>query len=384
MKKFFAIALACVFILTAFTSCGGKSEETEPTDVVVEPKYTEGLIYVQNDDGCSVIGYEGTDTDIIIPDEYGGYKVTAVGNSAFTGKNITSVVLGANVKRIESAAFAGCKALTRAELGASLETIDIAAFFGCSALSTIKLPATVKKVGVDAFSLCDAVSEIDYDGNQSMWSRVSLGANNEVFNTELVLADGGALVKLIADGDCNANIGWRLGYDGILIITGNGHIPNYEYDTVPWRAYTEQIEAIVVEDGIDVIGKNAFIGCNKAVSVTLASSVRLIENNAFYGCSSLAEITLPERLRRLGENVFFGCSSLKSVVVPESVTAIGAGAFMGCSSLESVTLPAALTVVEKWTFANCTELKHINLEGVSKIGLNAFFRCKYLPTKYTA
>ena len=386
MKKSRLLNLILILALVALilVSCGEKVDETQAPEEPPAPEFTEGLIYATEGEGaCKVIGYEGTDTDVIMPAEYGGYKVVSVGNSAFAGnKNITSVTLGENVKRIESAAFAGCEKLVALNLGTSLEEIGSAAFFGCYSLKTVSVPATLKKVGIDAFSGCYTVTEINFDGNQSMWSRVSLGLNNEIFDTKLVLADGGALVKLIDKGDCTANISWRLGYDGILFVTGNGHIPDYEIDTIPWRNYTESITSIVVEEGIDIIGKKAFLSCTEVTEVSIASTVKLIDNDAFYGCSALGKITLPEKLRRLGDNAFFGCSSLESVVIPETVTAIGSGAFMGCSALESVTLPAAITSIDNWTFANCENLKTINLENVTEVGTNAFFRCTYIPAKY--
>lgn len=382
MKKLLLTLLACVLILSLF-ACGSEEPPVE-TDAPEPPAptATEGLIYAESaDGGCSVIGYKGTDRDILVPAEYGGLKVTSIGDCAFMGnKSITTLTLGENVKEIGAAAFTGCERLMAVSLGTSLQKIGSAAFFGCSELSSVDIPATVKHIGLDAFAACDAVSALNYDGNQSMWTHVDVAPNNDVFNTKLVLVEGGSLVKLIADGDCNANISWRLGYDGILIISGNGHIPDYAFDKLPWGAYVESITSIVVEDGIDVIGKNAFLGCNKAVTVDIAPSVRLIDDSAFYGCSALAEITLPERLRRIGESAFFGCSSLKTLVIPDTVTAIGSGAFMGCSALESVTLSSAVTVMEKWSFANCVSLRSIDLSGVTAIGTGAFFRCSALTS----
>lgn len=379
MKRLSLILLSLLLVISLFSACGGKKPiETEPSEEIVEtPKYTEGLVYASNDmGGCSVTGYKGSDTDIIIPDVYGGMQVVAVANSAFAGNSaITSITLGANVKVIEAAAFVGCVNLTDANLSGALESIGSAAFFGCEKLKNISLPAGLKQVGVDSFASCDAIEVVNYNGNQSMWSRISVAPNNPAFDTKLVLAEGGAMVKLIDKGECNANISWRLGYDEILYITGNGHIPDYAFDKVPWGMHADSISAIVVEDGIDVIGKNAFLGCYNVTSVTIADSVRLIDDGAFYGCKAVEEIVLPSNLRRIGESVFFGCSSLKSIVIPDSVTAIGSGAFMGCSSLKEITMSTAVTVVDKWTFANCGALEKIDLSSVEKIGTNAFFGC---------
>lgn len=375
MKKLLLALFLTVILI--FSACADKEppEATAPDVVEEEPQYTKGLVYAANGlGGCAVTGYVGTDTDIIIPDEHDGMQVTSVANSAFAGNSkITSVTLGANVKVIDAVAFVGCEKLAEVNLCGTLEKIESAAFFGCSNLKTVSLPATLKEVGIDTFAGCPLIETVNYDGNQSMWSRVSVAPNNTAFDTKLVLAEGGAMVKLIDKGECNANISWRLGYDEILYITGNGHIPNYNFDNVPWGAYCESISKVVVEDGIDVIGKNAFLGCYNLVSVELAPTVRLIEDGAFYGCKAISEIILPENLRRIGESVFFGCEELVSIDIPDSVTAIGAGAFMGCVSLEEVKMSSAVTKIEKWCFANCAALKTIDLSNVESIGTNAFF-----------
>ena len=378
MKKILFILVLCL-VVALLASCGNDEPPvTESPDLPPAPVATVGLEYamVSGTDGCAVIGYEGSDSDILVPDDVNGIKVIAIGDGAFRGNDlITSVSLGANVKSIGVAAFAGCDSLGEVSLGESLEKVSSAAFFGCKALKTADLPSSVKLIGIDAFGACGALDVINYDGNQSMWSRVELAIGNDVFNTELVLAEGGSLVKLIASGDCNSQINWRLGYDGILYVTGNGHIPDYAFDKTPWGEYVESITAIVVEDGIDVVGKNCFIGCVNAESVTLAPSVRLIDNGAFYNCSSLVEITLPERLRRIGDSAFFGCSSLKSIEIPDSVTAMGSGVFMGCSSLESVKLSSAVSEIKRWSFAGCGALKSVDLSAVGCIENSAFFRC---------
>lgn len=381
MKRIFCLLLSLVTALALFSACGGKNDETTaPEEIAEAPKYTEGLIYVENGmGGCLVSGYKGSDTDIVIPDVYGGMQVTAIANSAFAGNlGITSVTIGANVKEIEAAAFVGCENLAEANLDGALENIGVAAFFGCKGLKSISLPSGLKRVEHEAFAFCPAIESISYNGNQSMWSRVSVAPNNEVFDTKLVLADGGAMIKLIDKGECNANISWRLGYDEILYITGNGHIPNYAFDKVPWGKYADSISSIVVEDGIDIIGKNAFLGCYNATSVTIAESVRLIEESAFYGCKALEEITLPQNLRRIGDSAFFGCSSLKAISIPDAVKTLGSGVFMGCSALADVKLSSGILDVEEWCFANCTSLQSIDLTGVWTVGTNAFFGCSEL------
>ena len=71
-------------------------------------------------------------------------------------------------------------------------------------------------------------------------------------------------------------------------------------------------------------------------SVTLSVGIREIGLFAFDGCTSLQEITLSEGLRTIGEGAFMFCGSLRTVVIPRSVIGIFVGAFSYCYNLEDV------------------------------------------------
>jgi len=58
-------------------------------------------------EGGIITGYTGYARDVVIPERIDGVTVTAIGNSVFKGKNLTSVSIPDNVKNIGPYAFAG-------------------------------------------------------------------------------------------------------------------------------------------------------------------------------------------------------------------------------------------------------------------------------------
>ena len=368
MKKLLFVIILCLACLLA--SCGGKGAEG-----------TKGLEYAPAEEGQGVVvvGYNGSHTEVVIPDEYRGQRVVAIADEAFGGnESITAVSLGANVESVGVAAFAGCKSLYGFYAAEGLEKIGNGAFFGCTSLGEAELPSSLKSVGVEAFGLCESMDRVSYNGNQSMWRSVSVAAGNDVFDASLVLAEGGSLVKLLAEGKCNSTINWQIDFDGVLYISGEGHIPDYEFDETPWGQYALGIISAVVGDGIDIVGKNCFFGCVNMQSVTLAPSVRLIDDGAFYNCKRLKSIELPENLRRIGDNAFLGCAAIVDVTIPESVTAIGSGAFMGCGRLERVNIPLSVSTIKRWCFAECASLSYIDLSSAVSVETGAFYGCELL------
>jgi len=62
-----------------------------------------------NPEGGIITGYNGSGSEVIIPDRIEGIPVTAISNSVFKDKNLTSVSIPDNIKNIGPHAFAGNK-----------------------------------------------------------------------------------------------------------------------------------------------------------------------------------------------------------------------------------------------------------------------------------
>ena len=101
----------------------------------------------------------------------------------------------------------------------------------------------------------------------------------------------------------------------------------------------KKIESITMADTVKKIGGYVFQYCTSLKTVKLSSNLTSIGAYSFQYCYELTEVNLPSKLTALGNNVFSSCKSLKSLTVPKSVTSIGKQAFSGCVAMESITLP---------------------------------------------
>lgn len=77
--------------------------------------------------------------------------VKEIGNYAFSGSHLSSVVIPDSVTRIGAWAFSGSD-VTSATLGSSVKVIADWAFFSCHSLKSINLPNGVTSIGSQAFS----------------------------------------------------------------------------------------------------------------------------------------------------------------------------------------------------------------------------------------
>lgn len=251
---------------------------------------------------------------------------------------------------------------------------------------------------------------------------------------------------IIASGICGAegnNLTWKFTEDGTLTISGEGEMlsayffdPDYyipDKTEIPWynNYYfdIEDIETVVIEDGVTSIGDYAFFNCSNLTRISIAESVTRIGESAFRNCENYfvdipesvtsigrdafvktyvynndwfwvdgvlyidnclieappasisAEYTIQPGTRVIADEAFWECTYLRQVTIPESVTNIGRYAFYWCTDLTSVTIPESVTSIEYGTFYECTNLTSVTIpQSVTSIGDNAFFNCENLES----
>ena len=164
-------------------------------------------------------------------------------------------------------------------------------------------------------------------------------------------------------GTCGENLTWTLDENGLLTISGEGDMPNYEWSYPLWHANKDKIKSIVIDDGVTSVGRYAFGSCPSLTSVEIPDSVTRIGQEAFYYCPSLTSVVIPDSVTDIDRWAFAFCRNLTSVTIGNSVTSIGDYAFNGCSSLTSVTIPDSVMYIWQDAFANCSSLTDVEIGG---------------------
>ena len=274
------------------------------------------------DDGTVVITkYTGSDTELEIPSEINGKKVTSIGDDAFRGiwdndeqkyiSNITSITIPNSVTSIGDGAF-----------------------WGCTSLTSVTIPKSVTSIGKYAF--------VD-----TKW------LENKQKENPLVIVN-----NILIDGStCK----------GEVVIPNTVKVINGAFYKCT------SLTSITIGNSVTNIGGAAFWGCTSLTSVTIGNSVTSIAGFTFYGCESLTSITIGNSVESIGDFDFAGCESLTSVTIPDSVTNFGWNAFAGCTSLTSITIPNSVTSIGNRAFWGCTSLASVTIpKSVTSIGDSAF------------
>lgn len=190
MKKILVmLILSCLLLQSAMLSSCSDNKQAEtiietaaPTEKQTDCKDSNNIGYTVSADGTLVVADAGDETEIVIPEEYNGKKVTTIGASAFKMSEAKSITIPDTVTEIERFAFGlstkleivnipegittikahtfnGCLSLKEIELPKSLETIEIFAFDAC-AFSEIEIPESVKLIEENAFAECTQLKKI--------------------------------------------------------------------------------------------------------------------------------------------------------------------------------------------------------------------------------
>ena len=223
----------------------------------------------------------------------------------------------------------------------------------------------------------------------------------------------------VLSGVCGPDLNWKIDHD-VLTVSGKGMMYDYgkKYGkksyltTAPWREYYDRFSKVVLEEGVTILGDDAFCGCpiNEIVlpegllrigagalsitnieSVTIPSTVEEIQRIVFEECSSLKSIIVNENnqwydsrdncnaiIKTATNELVTGC---QTTVIPDGIVTIGDEAFSECRELTEITIPNSVTTIGSEAFDACTGLTELVIpDNVTTIGSLAFFFCRGVVT----
>ena len=302
----FRIDIFCMFTDTKYdppidTEKIDFNESLSVQFTIVLPKEIQKPTYeyaILPDETIEIIGYNGSESKVVIPDKIDGKKVTGIGDYAFEScTNLTSITIPDSVTNIGEYAFQSCSNLTSLTIPDSVTNIGQRAFLFCKSLKYITIPESVQDIGEYAFYGCKSLEKIN------------AAAGNENY----------------------------VSVNGILFSKDKTKIVCYPAN--------KNDTSYSIPSSVKVVGSGAFRDCSHLKSITIPNSVTTMEHHAFSNCTSLTSISIPDGIKTIEMGTFDYCKSLTSVRIPDSVTEIGHSAFYCCDNLKSITIPRSVTEI---------------------------------------
>ena len=303
--------------------------------------------------------------------------------------NLSTIILPKSLKKIGYSAFCQCKNLQKIALPHSLKEIKGNAFYGCENLQKIALPHSLEKVDATAFYGCENLKEMEFKQgmptidiayrsytNESDLKRMSLPHNLKTISDYLFIENLMLEEVVVPEGiekiGCNAFEKCK----NLKKITLPKSLKTIDKSAF---SYCRNLEKIEIPKEVEVIGDSTFLGCYNLKTITIPKSLKTIGGSAFFACENLEEIEMPEGIEAIGNSTFSVCKNLKTITLPKSLKIIGSSAFFKCENLEEIEIPEGIEVINSNTFSECTNLKIITLpKSLKTIGSSAFSKCENL------
>ena len=279
----------------AFSNCSNLTSVVIPDSII---SIGENAFY-----GCTSLVYN----------TYGTIKYLGNTNNPYlaaistVNTNFASYELYEQTKILADGLFKNCTRLKSIAIPDSVTNIGLYAFYNCSSLTSIEIPDTVTSISSGTFYNCSSLESM--------------------------------LLPFVGASATSTGSEALFGYIfGTSSYTGGTETRQY-YSSYSYTTYyiPASLKEVTITGGY--INYGAFYRCNNIESVILEEGVTGIGDYAFYYCNNLTSITLPDSVSTIGEFAFSYCSSLTTIEIPSSVTSIGYYAFHSCKSLESITLP---------------------------------------------
>ena len=141
-------------------------------------KTNEKYIFIKDNEEYYLVAYEGTDKNIILPNDIYGYNYK-INNYAFREYSLESVTIPDSVIDMGEAIFINCSNLISVTVGSGIKSISSYSFRNCSSLKNIIITSNVTSIEEYAFDGCNSLENVYYNGTIEEWSNIKIGSNNE-------------------------------------------------------------------------------------------------------------------------------------------------------------------------------------------------------------
>ncbi len=345
-------------------------EENKPCDF----NYTKGTEVL-------VKSYIGTSAIMWIPSYIGGELVTNLAENAFSGVQITNVVVPFGVTVIPSYSFSNCNSLIEVRILGNITNIDNYAFSGCSLIEnfnsnsqySLKTPETVNTIGDYAFQGLGLILEVEIGDNVEHIGQGAFKGCNSIQTIALPFigesSDSigkaqvfghifGSSYNTGIDNKAKAtkkdfmNKQYGNNIDGaIWQFSQYSHHDNdgYAHTDFYYKSYSyyipQTIKSVIVKNQ-NHVPTAAFNNCSFIENIKFSQELIEIGECAFQNCNSFTSFNSSNQstielttVSAIGDYAFKGLKLVTNVVLGNNMERIGQGAFEGCNSIENITLP---------------------------------------------
>jgi len=367
---------------------GGKEKDLKTEEDELHLKLMNNTDFQINDYGdgtASITGYNGTNTDLVIPPSINGLEIVEITDEAFKGREFTSVIIEGDIKRIGSKSF-NETILNSITFSGNVDLIDSNAFMG----AVINSIVFKKDVGI-------------FNNNALMWSHINnltVDGNIKEIGYQAfygINSNSNILVKVVFNGDIDKIGDYAFYSSNIDKITFNGDIPylsSYMFSDInndatkgaeleflgkmeyigDYAISYSNLKSVVVESELSYIDEYAFTDINSYrgdnVTILFNNSIGTIKEYAFYD-AKVKSILVNGNIDTIEQYTALDLV-VDDFLIIGGIGTIGYGGFQS-SEIRELLVKGDINTIEDYAFLNVHVLDKMVIEGnVGTIGVSTF------------
>ncbi len=265
-------------------------------------------------------------------------RLNSIGDNVFMGSGLTAIELPASLTTMGSSVFRNTASLESVRLPEGLTEMGDKTF-AYSGVVSVNLPSTLRTLGTGTFLECENLKTVDFAQNFQI-ERFSVDTFEGCTGLEEIELPA-SLTEVTGELDASGLPAGGL-FEGLYNLKRVTFAENSNCLEIGASAFAETgITSITIPASVTTIGRNAFAG-SALREIVIPRTVTSIGAYAFANCDYLTDAVLGDGLRSIESNTFRNCP-ISSITIPANVTSIAADAFAGCSDLAAIELAGGNT-----------------------------------------
>ncbi len=262
-----------------------------------------------------------------------GYNVNGNIFTSYDGnEEAVQIPYGIGLSRIADEAFKNNAFVKSVSIASGITHIGENCFENCTSLTAVVIPNDVESIGDNVFN---GVSGVTVYCNSGSFAEDYCIKNNITVVTDYDVSDG--VLNKYNGSETNVVIPDNL----CLVEIGRSSFYNIN-----------NIQSIIIPEGVTVLGINAIYRCNNLTTVTLPTTIQKLNFFAICYNPMLTVVNNSEFIKDIDSYAFSGCNSLNTLNL-SGVKKLSYNVFNNCDSLTSVTIGREATSVDHRAFNNC-------------------------------
>ncbi|MFV0350820.1 MAG: leucine-rich repeat protein [Oscillospiraceae bacterium] len=276
-----------------------------------------------------ITGYQGDETDVVIPEIIDGVEVVGIDEDAFSPYNIdtsiTSVEIPATITDIGDFAFYGCEDLTGITFLGAPPTLGWNAFLDV----------------YDAVFYCHVDYEDEYEDLLDDYLGFSYGNGLSTFGTptspeepeEPQVPENKDFTFVLSADKAGYAVEYYTGKGGDVVI------PAQHEDKAVVGISGSAFSTFGSGKYPNLKAGNTNVTVLRAItSLTMPNTITYAEDWSMAGLLNMTNITLSSNIKTIGPYALQNCDALTTLAIPASATNIDNEAFVMCAKLENITV----------------------------------------------